>query len=62
MTPKQRKRAVKKANRAVAVTLIDPCEYCGSLRHQAPSYLCRRFLVIQRIKGKRGPYPSGRPA
>lgn len=62
MTPNQRKRAAKKANRAEAVERIKPCDYCGSLRHRAPGYLCRIFLADQRRKGKLGPYPSGRPA
>lgn len=60
MTPNQLKRALKKARRDEAVKHIDPCDYCGSLRHRAPSYLCRRFLAQQRIKGQHGPYPSGK--
>jgi hypothetical protein len=62
VTSKQRKRALKKSRRAEAVQNINPCDYCGSLRHRAPGYLCRIFLADQRTKGKLGPYPSGRPA
>lgn len=56
LTPKQRKRRLKRMNRA-GLLKIKPCSVCGSRRHRAPSRFCRRWVIDQRRHGKLGPFP-----